>query len=36
LCKTTGRPLTDELTVAITIANAVATTLFELPELGME
>ena len=37
LCKTTGRPLADDqsIAIAITIANAVATTWLELPELGV-
>jgi hypothetical protein len=35
LCKTSGRPSTDVLSIAISIANTVSTTLFELPELGV-
>jgi hypothetical protein len=37
LCKTTGRPMVGDqsLAIAITIANAVATTWLEMPELGV-
>ena len=35
LCKATGIPFTDVIKMTITIANAVATTLLELPEIGV-
>jgi len=35
LCKATGRPEADFIKIVVTIANAVATTLLELPELGV-
>jgi hypothetical protein len=35
LCKTTGRPLSDFLSVALTVARAASTFLLELPELDV-